>query len=435
MRQEGTSCIRALAANRAEQIAYYRFLDNEKVSLSELAASLSAHCQEQVRGRHILAISDSSEINLQQHVGRLKPEGQGVVGNDRDVGFFVHPTLAVDSESGLPLGLSGVQLWTRPCERVKVKERDYQTEPIETKESYKWVEAAKNSQACYEEAGVEQVTHIGDSEADIYEPWFLIPNPRTHLLVRACKDRRLADQEQNLFDYLTAQPCGGCYELDIPEQPRRGRPGRRATMAVSWTPVTLHKPKKLQQDYPQSIQLLAVEVVELSPPPDTEPVHWRLLTTHRVTNFEQARQIITWYCWRWPIELLFAILKQRGLDLEATQLESFAAIQKLCLFALAVALQVLQLTLGRDNQAESASLVFAPAQHAYLAQIAPKLDGRTPKQRNPHPTHSLAWASWLMARLGGWSGYRSQRPPGFATLYRGLRKFKDMFRGWQLAAP
>jgi hypothetical protein len=54
----------------------------------------------------VLAISDTSEINLQQHVGRLKPEGQGVVGNNQDVGFFIHPTVVVDSASCLPLGVS-----------------------------------------------------------------------------------------------------------------------------------------------------------------------------------------------------------------------------------------------------------------------------------------------------------------------------------------
>ena len=67
-----------------------------------LKESLQAHCHQQVRGRHVLAISDTSEINLQAHAGRLKPAGQGVVGNNTDIGFFIHPTLTVDADSGLP---------------------------------------------------------------------------------------------------------------------------------------------------------------------------------------------------------------------------------------------------------------------------------------------------------------------------------------------
>ncbi|UJB72239.1 hypothetical protein HRE53_26850 (plasmid) [Acaryochloris sp. 'Moss Beach'] len=93
------------------------------MSISELVKSLSDHCQQQVEERHILAISDTSEINLQSHSGRIKTEELGVVGNDRDVGFFVHPTLALDAATGFPLGLSTVQLWTRDPNRPTVKDR------------------------------------------------------------------------------------------------------------------------------------------------------------------------------------------------------------------------------------------------------------------------------------------------------------------------
>jgi len=65
-------------------MGYYRFLENENVTLSELIRSLSDDCQVQVDQRHVLAISDSSEINLQSHAGRLSPEGLGVVGNNTD---------------------------------------------------------------------------------------------------------------------------------------------------------------------------------------------------------------------------------------------------------------------------------------------------------------------------------------------------------------
>ena len=118
-------------------MAYYRWLENSAVSVSSLIESLSQHCRDQVRGRHVLAISDTSEINLQAHVGRLNEEDIGVVGNDTDIGFFIHPTLVVDSADGLPLGLSTVQVWTRPLDRPRKTKRDYHRRPIEEKESYK----------------------------------------------------------------------------------------------------------------------------------------------------------------------------------------------------------------------------------------------------------------------------------------------------------
>ena len=66
-----------------------------------------------------------------EYAGRLKPEGIGVVGNNKDVGFFLHPTMILDAETGFPLGLSAIQLWTREPGHPTKKELDYQTLPIE----------------------------------------------------------------------------------------------------------------------------------------------------------------------------------------------------------------------------------------------------------------------------------------------------------------
>jgi hypothetical protein len=35
-------------------------------------------------------------------------------------------------------------------------------------------------------------------------------------------------------------------------------------------------------------------------------------------------------------------------------------------------------------------------------KINPKLEGKTALLKNPHPPHSLAFAAWVIARLGGW---------------------------------
>ncbi|MBK7001853.1 MAG: transposase [Rhodoferax sp.] len=47
----------------------------------------------------------------------------------------------------------------------------------------------------------------------------------------------------------------------------------------------------------------------------------RLLTTHAVTNLEDARQCITWYCMRWTIEQTFRTIKSKGLNLESSLIE------------------------------------------------------------------------------------------------------------------
>jgi hypothetical protein len=130
---------------------------------------------------------------------------------------------------------------------------------------------------------------------------------------------------------------------------------------------------------------------------------------------------------------LFATLKSVGLDIEATQLESIKAIQRLTILALSVAVKTLQMVEGRDNLDVPASVAFSEVQQQCLTQIAPTLEGRTLKQQNPYPRASLPWATWLIARLGGWSGYRSRKPPGMPTLVHGLRRFEVLFIGWKAA--
>jgi hypothetical protein len=434
MSREQSVNIRAMSRNRAEQVGYYRFLENEKVSVSELVKSASEHCQCQVEGRHVLAISDSSEINLQAQAQHLQTSGFGVVGNNQDLGFFLHPTLVADAASGFPLGLSTIQLWHREPERPDKHQRRYPQLPIEEKESYKWLLSADRSQLSLMAGGAECVTHIGDRESDIYEAWVRVPNAHTHLLVRACGDRRLEDSSTLLYETLSQPPCEGTDTVEVMAAPRIGRRARDAWLAVRFTSVRICRPQKVSsQDYPAAVSLYAIEAKEVNPPAGEAPIHWRLLTTHPVNTLEQALPVIQWYRWRWRIEQLFAILKRAGLDLESTRLESAQAIERLSILALMAALRILQLKEGRDDDTRSADITFSDAQQQCLRHLAPKLQGRTRKQQHSFASGSLPWATWLIARLGGWSGYRSQSPPGIRTLSQGLRKFEAIFQGWSLA--
>ncbi|MGR3279983.1 IS4 family transposase [Acaryochloris marina NIES-2412] len=427
--------IRQISQDRAEQVGFYRFLENENVSISELVKCLCDQCQQQVKGRHILAVNDTSEVNLQSHSGRLKLEELGVVGNNRDVGFFIHPTLALDAATGFPLGLSALQLWTRDPNRPTVQERGgYKNLPIEEKESFKWLASAERSQHCLRRGGASLVTHIGDRESDLYEEWATVPDAFNHLLVRVRQDRRLLGQSQSLYEYLNAQRMIGLTTMTVEYESRTQRMARDATLVIRCAPVKIQRPEHLKDwDYPPSIQLYAVEAIEHRTPKGQKPIHWRLLTTHTVESREQALQILKWYQWRWKIERLFAQLKQTGLDLESTQLESGKAIQRLSVLALSVAVATLQMVEGRDEPQWPASVTFTDEQQQYLQEISPTLDGKTQKQQNPYPLKSLAWATWIIARLGGWKGYQSQRPPGTATLTHGLKRFEAMFFAWKIA--
>jgi len=62
--------------------------------------------------------------------------------------------------------------------------------------------------------------------------------------------------------------------------------------------------------------------------------------------------------------------------------------------------------------------------------IGPTLEGKTARQKNPHPPRSLAWLSWIVARLGGWNCY--YKPPGPKTMRAGWNKLEDRAIGYAL---
>ena len=76
-----------------------------------------------------------------------------------------------------------------------------------------------------------------------------------------------------------------------------------------------------------------IELTEPDPPGASEPITWRLLTSHPVANTDAAWQIIDWYRARWTIEQLFRLLKKQGLRLEDSQVETAERLLKLVAIA------------------------------------------------------------------------------------------------------
>lgn len=420
-------CIRKLGDDRPEQVRFRRFLYNEAVTVEEMVSHRARLATAATRGRHVLAIQDTSEINYQSKSGRKR--GLGTVGNGSDVGLFVHPVLAIDAESGECLGLVDAQVWRR----TKAKAADYKKLPIEEKESYRWLHGADQAKAVLGEAAL--VTVVDDREGDIYEKWARLPDTRTHLLTRACRDRNLAGGGR-LFATMGAFAEAHRYELDLPARPNKKRSARRAQLAVRMGRVRIRRPENCSDPAaPAEIELFAIEVREVNPVPGEEPILWRLLTTHEIETVDQAIAVIGWYCMRWNIEQLFRTLKRQGLRIEQSVVADGQALEKLVVIALIAATMTMQLVLARSagSQSGPASRVFDPAQLEVLHAVQTKLQGRTPKQRNPHPQDTLAWAGWTIARLGGWTGYSSDKSTGPITMRDGIERFYAIVNGYILA--
>ena len=425
MCERQTVCLRKLGDTRAEKVKFRRFLMNDRVTVGRIVVRLRARIATAAAGRHVLAIQDTSEINYESK--RARKRGLGTVGNGSDVGLFVHPMLTVNAETGHCLGLADVQVWRR----FKKKAADYRKQPIEDKESYRWLKGPHRAKWALTKAAM--VTVIDDREGDIFEKWARLPDRRTHLLSRACRDRAVASGER-LFAVMAAFPERHRFRLDLPA--RRGkRQARQAHLSVRFGKVRIRRPKSCSDpNAPREIELFAIEVREFNPPAGEEPVHWRLLTTHAVETVQQALTVIGWYRQRWHIEQLFRTVKRQGLDIEDSVLAEGEALEKLAVIALIAACQTMQLVLARasPDHSQPASDVFDDRELEVLDALQVRLQGRTVKQQNPNPPGSLAWAGWSIARLGGWTGYDSDKSTGPITMRDGLERFRTIVQGYLL---
>jgi hypothetical protein len=67
-----------------------------------------------------------------------------------------------------------------------------------------------------------------------------------------------------------------------------------------------------------------------------------------------------------------------------------------------------------------------------LARAADGQDAPAERVFDDHPG-TLAWAAWTIARLGGWTGYESERSTGPITMRDGLQRFNSLVDGYRLA--
>ena len=405
--------VRALGGNRAGEIRLTRLLRNAAVTPEAMVAEAAARTavrMKECRGRHVLAIQDTTVVRSQ---------GGG--------GLYLHVAVAVDAESGALLGLTQAGFLNRTEGKRAARKRV----PFADKESWRWHDGAvRSAEIC---AGAERLTVIADRESDIFQAFALGPAGAV-LVVRAAHDRALED-DGRLFARLDALPVAGRSVLDLPAKP--GHKARQAELAVRFAELTIARPTNcLDKNLPKSLVLTVVDLREETAPSGEEPVHWRLLTTRAVTNAAAAIGVADLYRRRWAIEQLFRTLKTKGFDIEGLLVADEAPLRNLVMATLVAAVTIQQLVHARDGAGDPGALrpltdAFEPEDQPLLEAFCAKLEGKTERQKNPHPKGSLAFAAWVCARLGGWTGYYGK--PGPVVMLQGWLYFQAAKHGAALA--
>jgi hypothetical protein len=281
-------------------------------------------------------------------------------------------------------------------------------------------------------AAANSITGVSDRESDIYEHFAARRPSNMHLIVRACQNRQIKTEDEDqpglLFGYADGLPERGRFKAEIPAAP--GRKARVAELAVRFSRIVLCKPRHLP-DLPATVTLTMVDVRETSKPEDGEPIHWRLLTTHEVTSLGRACRTVELYRLRWIIEEFFHTLKTAGFDIEEADIGDPQVMIKFVTAATVAAVTVMQLVKARDGTTDqNLAEAFDPADRPILEAVSAQLEGKTARQKNPHPKGSLAFAAWVMGRLGGWTGYYGK--PGPKVMRRGLDDFQRIKFGTTL---
>ena len=396
--------VRRLGGGRAGEIRLTRFLRNPAVCVDEMVAEAARRTAERCRGRDVLAIQDTTVIRSQ---------GGG--------GDYLHVVVAVDALDGSILGLIDAQFLRRESGR-RAQRRDA---GIEDKESFRWLQGA--DQAATVCAAAARVTCIADRESDIYEAFVLRPDG-ADVLIRAAQDRGLG-QGGRLFAALDALPEAGRAMLDLPAGP--GRRARSTQVTVRFATITLVRPQGgCRAGLAPGVVVQVVDVCEPAPPAGEPPVHWRLLTTCPISNAAEAWAVVDLYRRRWMIEQLFRTLKTKGFDVEGLHIEHQTPRNKLVTAALVAAIHIQQLVHARDGgpgPLRPCTDVFDAEDVPLLEAYTAKLEGKTERQKNPHPNGSLAYGAWVCARLGGWTGYYGK--PGPVVMLAGWMELQAAKRG------
>ncbi len=401
-------CLRTLGGSRSGEVQLTRLLSNPRVTPAEMVATARAHLLGRVSGCHVLAIQDTTS---------LRDDG------DKH-GLYLHPTIAVNAGDGALLGLLEAEFLVRDSRpKMHCNKRR-----LSQKESRRWVDATCQAGELLA-AGAARVTMIGDREADLYDTFARRPE-RIDVLVRVQHHNRTLRDGTTLEDRCASLPRCGQTLVELPAAP--GRSSRRAKLTLRSGRVEIQRPKRNRTseaaELPESVSLFLVEAVEADPPAGEKPLHWRLLTTHDATSRAQVEQIIAFYRQRWVIEQVFRVMKTQGFDIEAVDIPENAPLKNLACATLIAAITVQQMLHDRDGIARRpVTDVFDPADHRLIQTISLSLEGRTARQKNPHPPNLLAHATWVCARLGGWTGYYGK--PGPIVLLRGYLRLQTMIEG------
>jgi len=403
--------------------AAYRFFSNRRV---QPRCIFDAHAQSTVKRlegrRTVLIAQDTTFFNYTTH---RHTTGLGPIGANRQKqrGFAMHSAMAIDADSGEPLGLLGAILWARKADRpastATAAKQDRPAKTPEEKESARWIKMLEHVTQ-HVPAGT-RVVAVSDRESDTIEYLHAAVSGNHQFVVRATHNLRLATgEEQRLWQ---AAEVLGVLKLTVPRAD--DRPARQAMVVLQVATVELDPPSGKKRAL-GPVRVTAILAREVMCPQGQEPLHWLLLTNVPVASAADAAQCLRWYTCRWRIERFHFVLKS-GCKVEELQLAEAVRIQRALAVFSVVAWRLLAITYAaREHPDEPCTRFLSDDEWRALACFIHHT--ATPPSAPPDLHTAVHW----IAKLGGFIGRKRDGEPGVKVIWRGLRRLPDITAMWRI---
>jgi Transposase DNA-binding/Transposase Tn5 dimerisation domain len=403
--------------------AAYRFFANDDIEPADIVQShVEATYSRLNTVPLVLAVQDTTEADW---TNLRATAGLGPLGHIACQGLLVHTTLAITPDR-VPLGLLAQQVWARDPDDIGKRARRKQL-PISQKESQKWLHSLDAVCTARDCCPHTRLVSVGDREADVYDVLAAGRPAGVDLLIRAAWDRCVSASQCYVWATVEAQPVVTAIVVQVP---RRGpQRARQATLALRYCPLTLCPPRHRKAEGLPAVSLWAVQVREVDPPAEVEPIEWLLLTTVAVETVDDAIERVQWYSCRWSIEVWHRILKS-GCRLEARQFQWAERLQRCLALYSVLAWRIFYATmLVRSVPEAPCSVLLEPDEwQALYCAIH-----RVPMPPAEPPTLSQA-VKWI-AQLGGFVGRRQSDQPGAEVLWRGFQHLGDLTMMYGIMRP
>lgn len=416
--------VNAACQGWSETQAAYRFFDNERVDPAKLLAPHRQATEQRMAEQSIvLVVQDTTELDYSAHPAA----GVGLLNKAERQGLYDHSHIAFTPER-LCLGVLDAEFFSRTAETLgKTAER--KRDPIETKESFRWLKGYRLACELSGQLPATQVVSVADREADIYDVFLEAERHPTlaEFIIRAKIDRSLPERDLEVGPHayrkmraeIAASEAIVSRLIELPQTPRRK--AREARLAIRAGQLVV-KPPHVRGREPH-VTLRVVLVQEVDAPDDDTAIDWLLVTSLPIDSADDVLQVVDYYAARWAIEVFFRVFKT-GCRVEEVQLETVERLLNCLMLYKVIAWRVMYLTyLGRECPELPCTAVFAEIEWKPTWKIVVK------KEPPADPPSLNAFLN-VLATLGGYNARKTDAPPGPQYIWSGLRRMTDFAIAW-----